>query len=83
KLRLRVKAKRMNRNHVRFAVTTDRQATVVFGGVCGGTHSRPTSEAGTRTVTVRYTRRGSCRVSVTRPAWQSSVRSFKLRAPRR
>jgi hypothetical protein len=83
KLRLRVKAKRMNRNHVRFAVTTDRQATVVFGGVCGGTHARPTSEAGTRTVTVRYTRRGSCRVSVTRPAWQSSARSFKLRAPRR
>jgi hypothetical protein len=82
KLPLRVRARRMNRNHVRFAVSTDRRATVVFGGVCAGTRSRPTSEGGARTITVRYARRGRCRVSVTRPAWRTSTRSFTLRAPR-
>src|SRR4051812_16550629 len=81
KLDRSVKAKRMNRDHVRFAVDAGRQATVVFGGVCKGAHPRPTSEDGKRTITVRYARRGSCRVSVTRPAWETSTKSFKLRAP--
>ena len=83
KLDLSVTAKRMNFNHVRFAVDAGRQATVVLGGVCKGTASRPTSAGGKATITVRQTRGGSCSVSVTRPGWQSATRSFKLRAPRR
>ena len=82
-LDLRVTARRMNRNHIRFAVDAGRQATVVFGGVCKGAAARPTSEDGKRTITVRYARAGHCRVAVQRPAWQTATRSFKLRAPKR
>jgi hypothetical protein len=81
-LPMKVAARRMNRNHIRFTVQTDRQATVVFGGVCTAP-ARPTSEDGARTITVRYSRAGHCRVGVTRPAWQGATRSFKLRAPKR
>jgi hypothetical protein len=76
-------AKRMNRDHVRIRVVSDRQATVSFGGVCKGAASRPTSADGKRTITVRHSRGGSCRVSVSRPAWQTSTRSFKFRSPKR
>ena len=55
---------------------------IVFGGVCKGAHSRPTSEEGKRTITVRYARAGHCRVAVTRPGWETATKSFKLRAPR-
>jgi hypothetical protein len=80
KLDLKVTARRVNRDHVRFAVDAGRQATVSFGGVCKGAPG-PTSENGTRTITVRHSRRGSCRVTVLREAWQPSTKSFKLRAP--
>jgi hypothetical protein len=83
RLQVAVSAKRMNRDHVRFNVLTDRQATISFAGVCKGAPSRPTSEDGKRTITVRHSRGGSCRVSVSRPAWQTSTRSFKLRPPKR
>jgi hypothetical protein len=82
KLDLKVTARRVNRDHVRFAVDAGRQATVSFGGVCKGAPG-PTSENGTRTITVRHPRGGSCRVTVLREAWQPSTKSFKLRAPRR
>jgi hypothetical protein len=78
-----VKARRVNRDHVRFTVDAGRQATVSFGGVCKGAQSRPTAEDGTSTITVRHTRGGSCRVTVSRDAWLPSTKSFKLRAPRR
>jgi hypothetical protein len=81
KLDLSVKARRMNRDHVRFAVDTGRQATVAVSGVCRGT-PRPTSEDGKATITVRHSKRGSCRVTVTRPSWDSATRSFKLRSPK-
>jgi hypothetical protein len=83
KLALKVKAQRVNRDHVRFAVDAGRPATVSFGGVCRGAAPGPTSEDGTRTITVRHSRRGSCRVTVSRDAWQPSTKSFKLRDPRR
>jgi phosphatidylinositol-3-phosphatase len=83
KLGLKVEAERMNRDHVRFAVDAGRQATVSFGGVCKRAHARPTSEYGKRTITVRHSRGGSCRVAVSRPAWRSASRSFKLRKPPR
>ena len=83
KLDLSVRARRMNRDHIRFSIDAGRQATVVFGGVCRRAASRPTSEDGKRTITVRYASAGHCRVAVTRPAWDSATRSFKLRAPRR
>src|SRR5205823_3298785 len=83
KLGASFRAKRMNRDHVRFSVDAGRQATVVFGGVCKGAASRPTSPDGKRTITVRYSRAGHCRIAVTRPAWESATKSFKLRAPRR
>jgi hypothetical protein len=83
KLDLTVTATRTDRNHVRFAIDAGRQATVSFGGVCKGASSQPTSEDGKRTVTVRHSRRGSCRLTVSREAWQSSLKSFKLRDPRR
>ena len=82
-LGLTVTAKRMNRDHVRFAIDAGRQATVTFGGVCRATASQATSENGKRTITVRHSRGGSCRVSVSRPAWASATRSFKLRRPGR
>jgi hypothetical protein len=82
KLDLKVTARRVNRDHVRFAVDAGRQATVSFGGVCKGAPV-PTSENGTRTITVRHSRGGSCRVTVSRDAWLPSTKSFKLRAPRR
>jgi hypothetical protein len=82
KLDPKVKARRVNRDHVRFTVDAGRRATVTFGGVCKGAPG-PTSEDGTRTVTVRHSRGGSCRVTVSRDAWQSSTKSFKLRSPRR
>jgi hypothetical protein len=81
KLDLSVKARRMNRDHVRFAVDTGRQATVAVSGVCRGT-PRPTSEDGKATITVRHSKRGSCRVTVTRPSWDSATRSFQLRSPK-
>ena len=80
-LDLAVTAKRMNRDHVRFAVDAGRPATVAVSGVCRGT-ARPTSEDGEATITVRHSKRGSCRVTVSRPAWDSATRSFKLRDPR-
>jgi phosphatidylinositol-3-phosphatase len=83
RLDLSVTAKRMNRDHVRFTVDTQRQATVSFAGVCKGAASRPTSEDGKSTITVRHSRGGSCRVAVSRPAWETATRSFKLRAPPR
>jgi hypothetical protein len=83
KLALKVTAQRVNRDHVRFAVDAGRQATVSFGGVCRGAPPGPTSEDGRRTITVRHSRRGSCRVTVSRDAWQPSTKSFKLRDPRR
>jgi hypothetical protein len=83
KLDLKVTALRVNRTHVRFAVDAGRAATVSFGGVCSGAPSQPTSEDGKLTTTVRHSRGGSCRVTVSRDAWQSSAKSFKLRAPRR
>jgi hypothetical protein len=73
----------MNRDHVRFTVNTQRQATVSFAGVCKGAPSRPTSEDGKSMITVRHSRGGSCRVAVSRPAWATATRSFKLRAPSR
>jgi hypothetical protein len=79
-LDLSVSAKRMNRDHVRFSVDAGRPATVSFSGVCTAA-SRPTSEDGKGTITVRHSRGGSCRVSVSRPAWQTATRSFKLRKP--
>jgi hypothetical protein len=82
RLDLSVTVKRMNRDHVRFSVDAGRQATVSFGGVCGAA-SRPTSKDGKRTITVRHSRGGSCRVSVSRPAWETATRSFKLRKPAR
>ncbi|MEA2426055.1 MAG: phosphatidylinositol-3-phosphatase [Thermoleophilaceae bacterium] len=81
-LGLVVKAKRRDRNHVRFTIDAGRQATASFSGVCASAHPRPTSEDGKLTATVRHTRRGSCRVTVSRDGWQSSSRSFKLHAPR-
>ena len=83
KLDLAVVAKRMNRDHVRFAIDAGRQATVSFGGVCKGTVARPTSEDGKRTITVRHKRRGSCRIAVSRPSWETATKSFKLRSPKR
>jgi hypothetical protein len=83
RLDLSVTARRMNRDHVRFSVDAGRPATVSFAGVCAGAPARPTSADGKRTVTVRHKRGGSCRVTVSRPAWDSATRSFKLRAPRR
>jgi hypothetical protein len=82
RLDLTVRARRMNRDHVRFAIDAGRQATVTLGGVCRGAGG-PTSEAGKRTITVRHTRRGSCRITAARPAWRSATRSFTLRSPRR
>jgi hypothetical protein len=81
KLDLAVKAKRMNRDHVRFSVDTGRQATVSVSGVCRGA-ARPTDVDGTATITVRHSKRGSCRVTVARPSWDSTTRSFKLRSPK-
>src|SRR3954451_5863154 len=80
-LALSVRARRMNRDHVRFAVDAGRQATVSFGGVCRAAHSRPTSEGGRRTITARYARAGACRVRVSRRAWLSATKTFKLRSP--
>ena len=82
KLSLTVKARRMNRNHIRFAIDAERQATVVFGGVCKSASPRPTSELGLRTITVRYARGGRCRVAVSRPGWETATKSFRLRRPR-
>jgi Phosphoesterase family len=53
------------------------------GGVCRATGARLTSDEGKRTITVRYARRGSCRIAASRPAWQTAVKSFKLRSPKR
>src|SRR3954454_15671567 len=53
---LSVTAKRMNRNHVRFTIDTQRQATISFGGVCKSSPARPTSEDGKSTITVRHAR---------------------------
>src|SRR3954470_2700416 len=61
-LRMKVKARRMNRDHVRFAIDAGRQATIAFGGVCSAAHPRPTAADGKRTITVRHTKRGSCRI---------------------
>jgi hypothetical protein len=83
KLELKVKAKRMNRDHVRFTIDAGRPASIAFSGVCKGTASRPTSADGKRTITVRHTKRGSCRIAASRPAWETAMKSFKLRAPRR
>ncbi|HEX4719165.1 MAG TPA: alkaline phosphatase family protein [Thermoleophilaceae bacterium] len=83
RLELKVSARRMNRNHVRFAINTGRAAKIVFGGVCRGASPRRTSAGGQRTVTVRYARRGSCRITASRPAWLSSAKTFRLRAPGR
>jgi hypothetical protein len=82
-LDLTVTATRTNRNHVRFAIDAGRRATVSFSGVCSGAASQSTSADGKRTVTARQARRGSCRVTVSRDAWQSATKSFKLRDPRR
>ena len=82
-LTLKVQARRVNRDHVRFAVDAGRQATISFGGVCRSAASRPTSEDGKQTITIRHSRGGSCRVTVSRDAWLPSTKSFKLRAPRR
>src|SRR3954452_19332454 len=82
-LRMKVKARRMNRDHVRFAIDAGRQATIAFGGVCSAAHPRPTAADGKRTITVRHTKRGSCRITASRPAWNSAKRSFKLKSPRR
>jgi hypothetical protein len=81
-LDLTVTAKRTNRNHVRFVIDAGRRATVSFAGVCTGAATASTSEDGKRTVSVRQSRRGSCRITVSRDAWQSATKSFKLRAPR-
>jgi hypothetical protein len=83
KLDLAVTAKRMNRDHVRFTVDAARQATISFGGVCAHAAARPTSADGKHTITVRHSRGGSCRVMASRPAWEPSTRSFKLRSPKR
>jgi hypothetical protein len=82
KLELSVKAQRISRTRVRFAIEAARQATVSFSGVCKGP-AGPTSEAGSRDVSVTHSRGGSCRVTVSRDAWEPSTKSFKLRAPRR
>ena len=82
-LQLSVTMRRRGRNHVRFSADAGRQATISFGGVCKGSPSRPTSEEGKRTITVRYSRGGECRVAASRPAWQTATKSFRLRAPRR
>jgi hypothetical protein len=71
----------MNRDHVRFSVDTGRQATVSVSGVCRGA-ARPTDVDGTAMITVRHSKRGSCRVTVARPSWDSTTRSFKLRSPK-
>lgn len=83
KLDLKVRARRMNRDHVRFTIDAGRPATIKFGGVCKGNAARPTSAAGKRTITVRYRRAGSCRVAASRPSWESAAKSFRLRAPGR
>jgi hypothetical protein len=83
KLEMTVTAKRMNRNHVRFAINAGRQAMISFGGVCKGTAPRATSESGQSTITVRHSRGGSCRVAASRPAWETATKSFKLRRPGR
>jgi phosphatidylinositol-3-phosphatase len=83
RLDLAVTAKRMNRDHVRFTIDTGRQATVSFSGVCKGARASQTSSDGKRTITVRHSRGGSCRVSASRAAWETATRSFKLRAPKR
>jgi hypothetical protein len=83
KLDLTVTAQRVNRTHVRFAVDAGRPATVSFGGVCSGAPPQPTSDDGKLTTIVRHSRGGSCTVTVSRDAWQSSTKSFKLRASRR
>jgi hypothetical protein len=82
-LALTVTAKRRDRSHVRFAIDAGRQATITFGGVCKGAAPRTTSEDGRSTITIRHSRGGHCRIAVSRPAWQTATRSFKLRAPRR
>jgi hypothetical protein len=83
KLDLTVTATRINSSHVRFAVDAGRQAAVSFTGVCKGAASQSTSEDGQRTVAVRQSRRGSCRVTVSRDGWEPATKSFKLRDPRR
>jgi phosphatidylinositol-3-phosphatase len=83
KLDLAVTAQRRDPNHVRFTIDAGRQATVSFGGVCRSAAPRPTAEDGKRTITVRHTRAGHCRVAVSRPGWDTATKSFKLRAPRR
>ena len=81
-LAMTVAAKRMNRDHVRFTIDTGVESTIAFSGVCKGP-ARPTSADGKRTATVRQTKRGSCRVTATRPAWAPATKSYKLRFPRR
>jgi hypothetical protein len=81
KLSVTAKAVRRNATHVRISVDAGRQATVAFSGVCSGAGG-PTSEDGRKNVTVRHTRRGSCRVMVTRENWAPASKSWKLRAPR-
>ncbi|MEA2494081.1 MAG: hypothetical protein QOJ29_1992 [Thermoleophilaceae bacterium] len=80
---LKVKAKRMNKNHMRFTIDTERQATIAFGGVCKGATARQTSELGLATATVRYSRAGKCTISAVRASWQSAGKSFKLRSPKK
>jgi hypothetical protein len=82
KLDVKVKATRLTRTKVRFAIDTGRKAAITFGGVCKGTRGGTTSEDGKLTVTARHSRRGSCPISATRDAWLPGRKSFKLRSPK-
>jgi hypothetical protein len=80
-LTLKVKARRRNRDHVRFSIDAGRLATLSFTGSCAAA-SRPTRESGRRTVTIRQRRGGHCTITASRDAWASASRGFRLRAPR-
>jgi hypothetical protein len=80
---LAVSARRLGRDRLRLTIDAGRQATISFGGVCRGARVRATSANGKRTVTVRYTRAGSCRVAASRPSWETATKSLKLRGPKR
>jgi hypothetical protein len=80
-LTAKIAAQRVGGRRVRFTVDAGRKAEVAFSGTCAA-KAQPTDEAGKLVATIGHSRRGSCRVTVSRPNWQAAKRGFKLRRPR-
>jgi hypothetical protein len=80
-LTLSAKATRRDRRHVTISIDAGRKAAYSVSGVCSAAGGE-TGEEGRAMVTVTQSRRGSCRLTVTRPSWEPAVRSWRLRAPR-